>query len=300
MPMANLLDPNILPLDPNNFDPNQPCPFGSDGDDANGHWGRHHHGPGHDDGNDDDSDANEVERNIPEPNTPEPNTPEPNNPPPVQYQLTTSVVGGNGALAPASGPQNANAVVTLTATPDAGYQVQAWVGTDNDASTANTNTVTMTGAKTVTVQFQAIPAVQYQLTTSVVGGNGTLSPASGPQNANAVVQLTATPNAGYQVQAWVGTDNDASAANTNTVTMTGAKTVTVQFAQIPPAPPVGDAAAGQALYTQSCQMCHGGPSFLRGRGSLIVTNLGSVNPAMSFMTLTDQQVLDLQAFAATQ
>jgi mono/diheme cytochrome c family protein len=217
--------------------------------------------------------------------------------PPVQYQLSTSVVGGNGTLAPASGPRNAGTVVTLTATPAAGYQVQKWTGSDNDASTATTNTVTMNAARTVTVQFQVIPPVQYQLTTSVIGGNGTLTPASGPQNAGTVVTLTATPAAGYQVQAWVGTNNDASKANTNTVTMTAAKTVTVQFQVIPP---TGNAAAGQTLYIQSCQMCHGPGSFLHNRGNRIVTNLGSISPAMSFITLTAQQVLDLQAFAATQ
>jgi hypothetical protein len=215
MPMPNFLDPN-------NLDANHLCPF--DSNDANDHWGWHHDGWGHDDddGDADDADANTPEPNTPEPNTPEPNAPEPNNPPPpAQYQLTTSVVGGNGTLAPASGPQNANAVVTLTATPAAGYQVQAWVGTNNDASKANINTVTMTSAKSVTVQFQAIP-------------------------------------------------------------------------------PVGNAAAGQTLYTQSCQMCHGASSWLHNRGSKIITNLGSINPAMTFIALTNQQVLDLQAFAATQ
>jgi hypothetical protein len=74
----------------------------------------------------------------------------------TQPTLTTSVVNGHGTLAPATGSQNANAVVTLTATPDSGYRVKAWTGAATEPSTANTNAVTMTGDKTVTVEFEAI------------------------------------------------------------------------------------------------------------------------------------------------
>jgi len=142
------------------------------------------------------------------------------------FMLTTSVVGGHGTLDPLTGLQPANAVVPLTAAPAAGYRVKTWTGTDNDASTADTNTVTMTSDKTVRVEFELIT---FMLTTEVVGGNGTLLPASGLQLANAVVPLTAAPVAGYRVKTWTGTDNDASIANTNTVTMTSDKTVTVEF-----------------------------------------------------------------------
>jgi hypothetical protein len=149
--------------------------------------------------------------------------------PPMQYQLDTSVIGGHGTIVPPSGPQDANKVVDLTATPDAGYRVKHWTGTDNDASKANTNTVTMIGPKSVTVEFEAIPITQYQLSTKVVGGRGTIAPPSGLHDANSVVGLTATPEAGYRVKQWTGTDDNASKANTNTVTITESKAVTVEF-----------------------------------------------------------------------
>jgi hypothetical protein len=145
------------------------------------------------------------------------------------FQLTTSVTNDNGSIAPPSGPQNPNVVVTLTATPNTGFTVKAWHGTDNDTSTATTNHVTMDADKTVTVEFQQVPATTFQLTTTVVNGNGSLAPPSGPQNANAVVTLTATPDAGFAVKTWQGTDNDASTADTNQVTMNANKTVTVEF-----------------------------------------------------------------------
>jgi hypothetical protein len=47
--------------------------------------------------------------------------------------------------------------VQLTAFPDSGYRVAAWTGTDDDASTSDTNTVTINKDKTVAVTFELIP-----------------------------------------------------------------------------------------------------------------------------------------------
>ena len=43
--------------------------------------------------------------------------------------------------------------LALTATPDAGYQVKSWSGTDDDTLTTVNNTVTMDADRTVTVEF---------------------------------------------------------------------------------------------------------------------------------------------------
>jgi hypothetical protein len=71
---------------------------------------------------------------------------------------------------------------------------------------------------------------QYTLTTSVVGGHGTVHPSDGMYAIGTVVSLTAVPDIGYRVKAWSGTDDvPAADSNTNTVTMNGNKTVTVEF-----------------------------------------------------------------------
>ncbi len=151
------------------------------------------------------------------------------------YLLTTSVVNEHGTLSPASKYCDKNSAETLTATPDPGYRVKRWTGTDNDTSTATTNTITMNTAKTVTVEFELITGTQYQLTTTVTGGHGTLQPATGAfYDAGTVVNLAAAPNSGYRVKKWTGTDNDSSTSGSNTVTMASAKTVTVEFELIPP------------------------------------------------------------------
>jgi acetolactate synthase regulatory subunit len=154
--------------------------------------------------------------------------------PATQYQLSASVTGGHGTISPTSGTYSEGTVVTLTAIPESGYRVEAWNGTNNNSSTANTNTVTMNSNRSVTVQFEEIPATQYQLSASVTGGHGTISPTSGTYSEGTVVTLTATPETGYRVQGWSGTNNDSSTANTNTVTMNSNRSVTVQFAQTAP------------------------------------------------------------------
>ena len=155
-------------------------------------------------------------------------------PQPTQYQLTATVTGGHGAISPTSGTYNEGTIVTLTATPESGYRVASWSGTNNDSSTANTNTVTMNSKRGVTVQFEKIPATQYQLSASVTGGHGSISPTSGTYNEGTVVTLTATPDTGYRVQGWSGTNNNSSTATTNTVILNSNRSVTVQFAQTAP------------------------------------------------------------------
>ncbi|MBN1491830.1 MAG: VCBS repeat-containing protein [Phycisphaerae bacterium] len=142
--------------------------------------------------------------------------------------VATDPAWGTVEADPEAGLHACGGVVTLTATPVSGYRLKAWSGTDNDASTANTNTVTMYADTTVTVEFQVD---EYALTASVVGEHGTIDPTSGTYPAGTEVTLTATPDGGYRVKAWTGTNNDASTALTNKVTMNANRTVTVEFTE---------------------------------------------------------------------
>ncbi len=147
------------------------------------------------------------------------------------YTLSTSVSSGNGTISPATGTYNQGTVVTLTATPDSGYQVKAWHGTNNDASTALTNSVTMSANRSVTVDFTVTinPETTYTLTVSIPNGHGTVTPMSGTYNQGTPVSLSATPESGYKLKFWQGTDNDGSTSSSNTVTMNANRTVTVEF-----------------------------------------------------------------------
>ena len=119
--------------------------------------------------------------------------------------------------------------MTLTATADSGYRVKAWSGTDDDGSTALTNTVTMDADKTVTVEFELIPSVQYDLTVNTAGsGSVTLDPAGGTYDEGTPVELTAVPSSGWQFAGWTGDVDDPDAAVT-TIVMDADKAVTANF-----------------------------------------------------------------------
>ena len=148
---------------------------------------------------------------------------------PPSLALNASVTGGHGKVSPSSGTYDQGTVVNLTATPDSGYRVKAWNGTNNDTLKTNTNKVTMNSNRNVKVEFELIPVITYNLTASVTNGHGAIEPASGNYNKGTVVNLTATPDSGYRVKAWVGTGNDSSTATENSVIMNADHTVTVEF-----------------------------------------------------------------------
>jgi len=67
----------------------------------------------------------------------------------------------------------------------------------------------------------------------------------------------------------------------------------------------GSPAAGQAFYDSNCSFCHAASPHdtvaefandLAGKGSLVISNLGSIDAAMTGITLTSQEIADLMAF----
>ena len=88
---------------------------------------------------------------------------------PTCYLLTLTHTGQGSD--PTASPTNsagcsagqyvANEVITLTAAPASGWQVGSWTGTDNNSSTATTNTVTMpAAARAASVVYTEIPPSQ--------------------------------------------------------------------------------------------------------------------------------------------
>jgi len=160
--------------------------------------------------------------------------------PSVQYDLTTSSTAGGSVTDPGEGvyTYDEGTVVDLVATPGAGYLFVEWtgdVGTIDDVYAAST-TITMNGDYSITANFEEIPSVQYDLTTSSTGGGSVTTPGEGvfPYDEGTVVDLAATPGAGYLFVEWigdVGTIDDVYAAST-TITMNGDYSITANFEEV--------------------------------------------------------------------
>jgi len=149
-------------------------------------------------------------------------------------RLTTRVVGGQGSISPADKDVDYGESEVLVADPEDQWKVASWYGTDDDASTGETNSVTMDSPKHVFVQFRDESAASDRkyLSAVVLGGEGTLSPGNGIYDEDETVTVTANPAEGWEVASWKGTADDGSTENANSVTMDKDKIVTVSFVEL--------------------------------------------------------------------
>ena len=148
-------------------------------------------------------------------------------PPVPTYTLTTSATNGTISVNPPGGTYSSGTVVTLTATPAAGYVFSGWSG--SLTGTTNPATLTMNANKSVTATFTAVS--QYTLTTSATNGTISLNPPGGTYSSGTVVTLTATPAAGYAFSGWSGSLTGTT--NPATLTMNANKSVTASFTAVP-------------------------------------------------------------------
>ncbi|MBN1369444.1 MAG: InlB B-repeat-containing protein [Dehalococcoidaceae bacterium] len=143
------------------------------------------------------------------------------------YTLTMAV-NGEGSVSPVPGSHayEENDMVNISATPAEGWRFVNWSGDVADRNLDST-TVIMNDDKTVTANFA--PRDSFTLTIDIEG-DGSTNPAAGTHTyaRDQVVEITATPAAGYKFDAWTGeVAGPASAATT--VTINADKTVTARF-----------------------------------------------------------------------
>ncbi|TVZ54999.1 putative repeat protein (TIGR02543 family)/predicted secreted protein (Por secretion system target) [Lutibacter sp. Hel_I_33_5] len=160
----------------------------------------------------------------------------------IKHTLTINAT--NGTVTPNSYPTNGTylngTVVTLTATPNTGYQFDGWSG--DVTGTTNPQNITIDTDKTVTAIFSLIPVTQRTLIINATNGNITVSPNpntttnnSGTYDDGTVVTLTPDPDSNYEFSHWTG--DFAGTGNTNTtnplsITMDADKSVTAMFSKI--------------------------------------------------------------------
>jgi uncharacterized repeat protein (TIGR02543 family) len=152
------------------------------------------------------------------------------------YALTLGHTGqgSNPVASPANstgcpaGQYAAGASISLSgAIPDTGWQISSWTGTNNDTSTASTNTVSMPAS----VHSASVNYAQGQYTLTITSAHGAVArnPNQTTYAYGQVVQLTATPDPGWSFANWTGDATGSS--NPVSVTMNGNKAVTANYTQ---------------------------------------------------------------------
>jgi NOL1/NOP2/fmu family ribosome biogenesis protein len=121
------------------------------------------------------------------------------------FTVTPSVVGkGAVTLSPSQATYMQGSVVSLTATPQAGWRFMGWSG--DLSGTANPADLTVDAAKAVTATF--LPLWQLTLGTNGTGGI-VVTPAADKYVDGTVVQLEAKPGANAVFSGWTGATNAA-------------------------------------------------------------------------------------------
>ena len=146
------------------------------------------------------------------------------------YALALSTAGGGTvAKSPSAASYLSNSVVTVTATPDAGWTFLHWTGDTNGftggtaSSAGATNAITLNRARSVQAVFGTT------LSTSVAGsGTVQLSPTNGPYAYGSVVRLTPKPAVGHYFSLWGNAGSGSSNPLDFTVT-TPNRTVSALF-----------------------------------------------------------------------
>ena len=199
----------------------------------------------------------------------------------VQITITTTpaslLVSADGGT-PTAAPLVENWIpgsshTIATSSPQSGAPGVQYVFSSWSDSGAISHSITVPPTATT---YAASFTTQYQLTTAANPTNGgTVSPSSGNfYNANTVVPLTATPNAGFTFSNWTGNVANASSAST-TITMGSPQSVTANFVSSP-----------QIILNPTSINFGTSYLFTLKTHSVTVTNAGSSTVTISSVTIT--------------
>jgi uncharacterized repeat protein (TIGR02543 family) len=150
--------------------------------------------------------------------------------PKIEFTVALSSNPVDGGTTIGNGTFPKDTLVTVAATPNAGFTFTNWTDGATVASTSSTYTFTLDTNKIFVANFT--PVVVGTFTLNATGVNGTVLkfPDQLSYNLNDVVQITAVPDAGYQFDSWSG---DATGTiNPQNVTMDANKNVTANFSLI--------------------------------------------------------------------
>jgi uncharacterized repeat protein (TIGR02543 family) len=140
------------------------------------------------------------------------------------YTLDVTTSGsGTAVKSPDQATYNHGTTVTLTATPAVGWHFVSWSG--DTSGTTNPLTVVMTRNRSITAIF----AINTYTLNVTVAGSGTVAknPDQPTYNHGTVVQLTATPAAGWHFVSWGG--DTSGTTSPLTVVMTRNRSITANF-----------------------------------------------------------------------
>ena len=141
----------------------------------------------------------------------------------TQYSLTVTA-GVGGSVSTSGGTYDDGTIVTITATPNDGYEFTGWNGSDSSNATID---ITINSNTTLEALFSEV-VTQYSLTVSA-GVGGSVSTSGGTYDDGTIVTITASPNDGYEFVGWNGSDSSNS---TISITINSNTTLEALFSEV--------------------------------------------------------------------
>jgi len=147
----------------------------------------------------------------------------------TQFTLAVTAAEGGG-VSSTGGTYDDGTSVSITATPNEGYEFVGWNGTDMSSSTI---TIMLTANTTIEALFSQVSTTttvtQFTLAVTAAEGGG-VSSTGGTYDDGTSVTITATANEGYRFTGWEGSD---STSESLTVTLNSDQTYQALFELIP-------------------------------------------------------------------
>jgi len=156
---------------------------------------------------------------------------------PIEYDLTISSTEGGDVITPGEGTftYEEGRDVDLVAEAEEGHRFVDWTGDVDDIVNVGdaTTTITMEGDYSLTANFEELAA--HRLIVSSTDGGEVKAPGEGTfyYDGGTVVNLVATPDAGYRFLNWIGDVDDVANVNdaTTTITINRDCSVTANFGE---------------------------------------------------------------------
>ena len=140
-----------------------------------------------------------------------------------EYTINVYASPSNGGSVTGGGTYHYGETITLTATPNSGFEFAGW----DDGISTNPRTITVTGNANYTAIFNEVGATYYTVNTSVSPAGAGSVTGGGTFEEGTVIVLEAVANMGYTFSHW----NDGNTSNPRTVTVTGNISFTAYFNQ---------------------------------------------------------------------
>ena len=134
-----------------------------------------------------------------------------------QYSLNITSSEG-GTVSTNGGTYDEGTTISITATPDEGYEFTGWEGFDSEEATL---TITLIEDQTLNALFSPVVSL-FTITVTATEG-GSVSTSGGTFEEGTVIEVIATPEQGYEFFGWEGNDSEET-----TLSITLSSTLSIQ------------------------------------------------------------------------